>query len=63
MIAGQKIQFKTPDGMKKRKEVHLTDRVISMLQAKAGADGGRSLKNYMEKVLINDASKNVGKKN
>lgn len=40
-----------------RKEVHLNESVIKALQDKADNDG-RSLMNYMEKVLI-DASKNT----
>jgi len=36
--------------MKKRKEVHLTEKVIKKLQAKADEEG-RSLKNYMEWIL------------
>ena len=40
---------------KKRKEVVLADSVILALEAKAKNDG-RSLKNYMEKIL-NEAAK------
>ena len=39
-----------------RKEIHLTQEVIDKLQEKADKDD-RSLKNYMEKVLINDSKK------
>lgn len=41
--------------MKLRKEVHLTKEVVEKLQAKADKDG-RSLKNYMERLCIKDAS-------
>ena len=41
--------------MKHRKEVHLIQEVIDKLQAKADKDG-RSLKNYMERLLIKESS-------
>ena len=41
---------------KQRKEITLSDEVLSTLQEKADKDG-RSLKNYMEKVLIDAAAK------
>jgi len=40
--------------MKHRKETHLTQAVIDALQIKADT-ADRSLKNYMEKVLIKDS--------
>ena len=42
---------------KQRKEVLLTETVINNLQGKADKDG-RSLKNYMEKVLIKESERN-----
>ena len=42
---------------KLRKEVRLTEDIIKALQIKAD-NGGRSLMNYMEKVLI-DASRDT----
>lgn len=42
--------------MKKRKEVQLLGSVIDRLSAKA-AEQNRSLKNYMEEVLISDSKK------
>lgn len=39
-----------------RKEVYLNTDIISKLQAKADKEG-RSLKNYMEQVLIKQAEK------
>lgn len=42
--------------MKIRKEVKLTQESIDKLQAKADKDE-RSLKNYMEKVLIDHANR------
>jgi len=39
--------------MKLRKEVHLEPEVVDSLQALADKDG-RSLKNYMERLLIKD---------
>ncbi len=51
---------KTPKAIHKvskiRKEVHLTHKVIDKLQEKADEEG-RSLKNYMEWVLIEDSKK------
>ena len=41
---------------KLRKEVHLAETVIKALQDKADEDD-RSIKNYMEKVLIDDSKK------
>ena len=38
-----------------RKEVHLTKEVIESLQRKADKDG-RSLKSYMERILIDHAN-------
>lgn len=42
---------------KQRKEVLLTETVIYNLQNKADKDG-RSLKNYMEKVLTKESERN-----
>ena len=46
---------------KHRKEVHLTHEIIIDLEKKASA-AGRSLKNYMEAILIADADTELSKK-
>lgn len=40
---------------KNRNEVHLTDEILKLLQKKADKEG-RSLKNYMEYILIKEAN-------
>ncbi len=47
-----------PKPVKKRKEVYLDPEVISILKMKAKYTS-RSLKNYMEQVLIRDSEENI----
>lgn len=49
-----KIRLRKPKPTKRRKEVYLIPEVIFKLEGKARYEG-RKLKNYMEKVLINDS--------